>query len=204
MTFNMPKVAIFFSLLLLLSTITNSYAYSIDELELSDKSQNPIILNSDIIEINSNFLVENDFKRYLIFGSNLEQNNILKNNSLYYITSDHGFFSVSVLSEKNASSLISQGYNVIEDSKLDFHSSDKVIPDVSRIGEITGSTIVKQKYDATGKDVVIAIIDTGVDFSNPDIQHSLARDKQNWPLMLDPDGQGIILTNSTFHANISK
>ena len=204
MTFNMPKVGIFFSLLLLLSTITNSYAYSIDELELSDKSQNPIILNSDIIEINSNFLVENDFKRYLIFGSNLEQNNILKNNSLYYITSDHGFFSVSVLSEKNASSLISQGYNVIEDSKLDFHSSDKVIPDVSRIGEITGSTIVKQKYDATGKDVVVAIIDTGVDFSNPDIQHSLARDKQNWPLMLDPDGQGIILTNSTFHANISK
>ena len=72
MIFNMPKAAIFFSLLLLLSTITHSYAYSIEELELSDKSQNSIILNSDIIEINPNFLVENDFKRYLIFGSNLE------------------------------------------------------------------------------------------------------------------------------------
>ncbi|MDC0036038.1 S8 family serine peptidase [Nitrosopumilus sp.] len=199
----MPKVAIFFSLLLLSSTITNSYAYSIDELELSE-TQNKMMLNSDIIKINPNFLVENDFKRYLIFGSNSDQNNILKNNSLYHIKSDHGFFSVSVLSENNASSLISQGYNVIEDSKLDFHSSDEVISDVSRIGEITGSSIAKQQYDATGKDIVIAIVDTGVDFSNPDIQHSLARDKSNHPLMLDPDGQGIILTNSTFHANISK
>ena len=45
---------------------------------------------------------------------------------------------------------------------------------------------------------VIAVIDTGVDFSNPDIQHSLARDKNNHPIMLDADGQGIILTNATF------
>jgi len=41
-------------------------------------------------------------------------------------------------------------------------------------------------------------------FSNPDIQHSLARDELNYPLMLDPDGQGIILTNATFSANIDK
>ena len=54
MTFNMPKVAIFFSLLLLSSTITHSYAYSIEELELSDKPQNSIIFNSDIIKINEN------------------------------------------------------------------------------------------------------------------------------------------------------
>jgi hypothetical protein len=51
---------------------------------------------------------------------------------------------------------------------------------------------------------VIAVVDTGVDFSNPDIQHSLARDELNYPLMLDPDGQGIILTNATFSANIDK
>ena len=50
----------------------------------------------------------------------------------------------------------------------------------------------------TGNGTVIAIIDTGVDFSNPDIRHSLARDEINHPLMLDPDGQGIILTNATF------
>ena len=114
------------------------------------------------------------------------------------------FFHVSILSEKTVSNLISQGYYVIEDSKLDFHQSEQIIPDVSRIGEITGSTIVKQKYNSTGNDIVIAIVDTGVDFSNPDIQHSLARDKFNRPMMLDPDGQGIILTNATFAANISQ
>jgi len=200
----LPKVAIFLSILLLSSTITNSYAFSINGLESGNNSQNQIISNSDIMSIEPNFLVENNFKRYLIFGTNLEQNSILKNNSLYGVTSDHGFFSVSLLSEQTASNLITKGYTVIEDSKLDFHSSNKISPDVSRIGEITGSTNVKQKYNATGKDIVIAIVDTGVDFSNPDIQHSLARDKLNHPIMIDPDGQGIILTNSTFHANISE
>ncbi|MDC3254042.1 S8 family serine peptidase [Nitrosopumilus sp.] len=200
----MPKVAIFFSVLLLSSTLTSSHAFGTEGLELSNNSKNHIIHNSDLIDIDKNFLIENNFKRYLIFGSNLEQNNTLKNNSLYGITSDHGFFYVSILSENTASNLISQGYNVIEDSKLDFHLSDQIISDASRIGEITGSTIAKQQYNATGKDIVVAIVDTGVDFSNPDIQHSLARDKLNHPIMLDPDGQGIILTNSTFHANISK
>jgi len=200
----LPKVAIFLSILLLSSTITNSYAFSINGLESVNNSQNHFFSNSDIMSIDPNFLAENNFKRYLIFGTNLEQNSILKNNSLYGVASDHGFFSVSLLSEQTASNLISKGYTVIEDSKLDFHSSNKISPDVSRIGEITGSTNVKQKYNATGKDIVIAIVDTGVDFSNPDIQHSLARDKLNHPIMIDPDGQGIILTNSTFHANISE
>ena len=59
-------------------------------------------------------------------------------------------------------------------------------------------------YNVTGNDVTIAIIDTGVDFSNPDMQHSLARDDENMPIMLDPDGQGIILTNATFAANIDQ
>ena len=45
-------------------------------------------------------------------------------------------------------------------------------------------------------------MDTGVDFSNPDIMESLARDDDNNPIMLDVDGQGLVLTNSTFAANI--
>ena len=169
-----------------------------------DDSQNKIIFDSNIIDVDSNFFVENNFKRYLIFGSNSLDSKILKNNSLYGIQSDHGFFSVSVLSTKSASNLISQGYNVIEDLQLDFHSSENILSDVSRIGEITGSTIAKEQYNATGNNIVIAVVDTGVDFSNPDIQHSLARDESNYPLMLDPDGQGIILTNATFSANIDK
>jgi hypothetical protein len=200
----MPKASILFVFLLISPLLTNSYAFPVDHHTSLGDSENHIIHNSDIIDVDSNFFLENSFKRYLIFGSNLPQTDVLKNNSLYDIQSDHGFFYVSVLPEKTASNLLAQGYNVIEDFKLDFHTSDQPISDVSRIGDITGSTVAKQKYNATANDIVVAIVDTGVDFSNPDIQHSLARDELNYPLMLDPDGQGIILTNSTFYANISK
>jgi len=196
----MPVVLI---LLLLFSPIS-THANSFDDENFFDNSKNKITSDSKIIDIDSNFFLENNFKRYLIFGPNSFQENFLKNNSMYTVQSDHGFFSVSLLSESTASNLISQGYYVIEDSKLDFHQSEQIISDVSKIGDITGSTITKQKYNSTGNDIVIAIVDTGVDFSNPDIQHSLARDKFNHPIMLDPDGQGIILTNATFAANISK
>ena len=200
-----PKVIIPVVLILfLLFSPISTHANSFDDEIFFDNSKNKIVSDSKIIDIDSNFFLENNFKRYLIFGPNSFQENFLKNNSMYTVQSDHGFFSVSLLSESTASNLISQGYYVIEDSKLDFHQSEQIISDVSKIGDITGSTITKQKYNSTGNDIVIAIVDTGVDFSNPDIQHSLARDKFNHPIMLDPDGQGIILTNATFAANISK
>ena len=200
-----PKVIIPVVLILfLLFSPISTHANSFDDEIFFDNSKNKIVSDSKIIDIDSNFFLENNFKRYLIFGSNSLQENFLKNNSIYTVQSDHGFFSVSILSESTASNLISQGYYVIEDSKLDFHQSEQIISDVSKIGDITGSTTTKQKYNSTGNDIVIAIVDTGVDFSNPDIQHSLARDKFNHPIMLDPDGQGIILTNATFAANISK
>jgi len=198
----MPKVAILLSMVLLSLAFTNSYAFITGDLISEENIMDNSNFNSDIIQIDPDFFNENDIKRYLIFGTNSQKTDFLKNNSLYGIQSDSGFFYVSTLSEKSASSLVSQGYNVIEDSKLDFHMSDDIILDASRIGEITGSSIVKKKYDASGDGTVIAIVDTGVDFSNPDIQHSLARDKFNHPIMLDPDGQGIVLTNSTFFAYI--
>jgi len=198
----MPKVAILLSIILLSLAFTNSYAFTTGDLIFEEHIVDYLNFNSDIIQIDSDFSSENNVKRYLIFGSNSQKIDFLKNNSIYGIQSDSGFFYVSTLSEKSASSLISQGYNVIEDSKLDFHTSDDIILDASKIGEITGSSIVKKKYNASGNGTVIAIVDTGVDFSNPDIQHSLARDKFNHPIMLDPDGQGIVLTNSTFFAYV--
>jgi hypothetical protein len=198
------KITILFSILLISPFLINSYALPIDDSVVLDNSEKLINFNSDIIDVDSDFFSENDFKRYLIFGSNLFENNNIQVNSLYSIQSDYGFFSVSLLSSQSASNLISQGYHVIEDSQLDFHSFEKTISDVSRIGNITGSEIARTQYNATGNDIVIAIVDTGVDFSNPDIQHSLARDEMNYPMMLDPDGQGIVLTNATFFANIDK
>ena len=200
----MSKVTVLFAFLLFSSILGNSYALPFDELSPSDDSQNQIIFDSNIVDVDSNFFSENNFKRYLIFGSNSLPDIDLDDNSLYGVKSDHGFFSVSVLSPESASGLVSQGYNVVEDSQLDFHASEKIIPDASRIGEITGSGLAMQQYNASGNDIVIAIVDTGVDFSNPDIQHSLARDELNYPMMLDPDGQGIVLTNATFTAFINE
>ena len=202
----MPNAAVLFLLVLLSIVIPTSFALvSNDLIILDDSDNNPIIFDSEIIEIDSSFFAENDVKRYLIFGNNSQDTEFLKNNSISGIHSDSGFFYVSVLSEKSASNLAARGYNVIEDIKLDFHVSDDEIHDASRIGNITGSSVANKKYNATGNGTVIAIVDTGVDFSNPDIQHSLARDKiTNHPIMLDPDGQGIVLTNATFFAFIDK
>ena len=197
----MPKVAIFFFILLFSPLITNSHAFV--PVDLEKNVNNKLIFDSEIIDVDSNFFVENNFKRYLIFGTDSQKNSILSN-SIYGIESNNGFFAISILSEDSASNLISQGYFVIEDFKLDYHSSDQDILDASRIGDITGSDLANKKYGSSGNGTVIAIVDTGVDFSNLDIQHSLARDKINHPIMLDPDGQGIVLTNATFFAYIDE
>jgi len=118
----MPKAAIFFIVILFSSTLTNSYGFVSKESIYEDNISNSLTFNSDIIDVDPNFFVENNFKRYLIFGNNLSQNDSVKLNSLYKIQSDTGFFSVSVLSEKSASNLVSHGYHVIEDFKLDFHN----------------------------------------------------------------------------------
>ena len=125
----------------------------------------------------------------------------LKKNSIYGIESKRGFFHVAVLEENSIPNLISRGYYVIEDFPLDFHSDDE-ISDASRIGEITGSNLAEENYDVSGDGITIAVVDTGVDFSNPDIQESLARDKFNHPIMIDVDGQGIVLTNATFFSYV--
>ena len=90
---------------------------------------------------------------------------------------------------------------------LDFHSrysSTNTATDISQIGNIAESEKAHTLYNVTGDGVTIAVIDTGVDFSNPDITDSLLRNDANEPIMLDADGQGLILTNSTFYANKSE
>ena len=164
----MPKVAIFiFTSLLSLSVLSVSYASIPADLVEVDNSQNSLNFSSGIVKIDPDFFVENDYKRYLVFGTGLQNDDLLKNSSLHRIDSDVGFFSVSVLSEKSASGLISRGYHVVEDFKLDFHSLDDEIRDASKIGDITGSSLANKRYGASGNGTVIAVVDTGVDFSNP-------------------------------------
>ncbi|KFM20633.1 Extracellular subtilisin-like protease protein [Marine Group I thaumarchaeote SCGC AAA799-D07] len=151
---------------------------------------------------------QNVVKRYLVFGSG-ELNNAYDGtkNLVYGINSGSEFFSVGIFTENEATNLKLKGYSVIADFPLDFYSkymSTNAITKTSQVGNIANSEFVHNLYNVTGKGVTIAIMDTGVDFSNPDMTESLARDENNHPIMLDPDGQGLVLTNSTFAVKINK
>jgi len=61
----MPKVAIFFSIILLSSVGTNSYAFTTGDMVFEESTAKQIEFNSGIIQVDSNFFAENNFKRYL-------------------------------------------------------------------------------------------------------------------------------------------
>lgn len=67
---------------------------------------------------------------------------------------------------------------------------------------IIGSDRVVADYNVTGRGTTVAIVDTGSDFSNDDMRHAVARDAKGIPMMLDADGQGIVLTRAKYLANI--
>jgi hypothetical protein len=162
---------------------------------------------SDIITINQSDKTENS-KRYIVFGhGSVNDLHSLTIGELSSISSSNGFFSIVTLPENKISHLESAGLHIMEDFQLDFHSKYTEYDShskVSEIGNLANSVQVHDLYNVTGKGVTIAVLDTGVDFSNKDIQHAIARDTENKPIMLDADGQGIILTNSTFAANIDR
>jgi len=201
----MPKLALFLSAFFLLILFQQSSYGFIEGAEVPILSNFDIERASDIISIDLPHQ-ENLAKRYLVYGSgSLNSAFTDTKNIAYGIDSDKGFFSVGILTENEASKLKSKGYYVIEDFPLDFHSkyvSTNAITKISQLGNIANSEQVHKLYDITGKGVTVAVVDTGVDFSNPDIMESLARDDDNNPIMLDADGQGLVLTNSTFAVNI--
>lgn len=204
----MPKLALFLSLFFVLVLFQQSSYGFIEGDEVITLSDFTIEGTSDIISIDLLPHQENLTKRYLIYGSG-SLNNVYPDteNIVYGIDSDKGFFSVGILTESEASKLKSKGYHVIQDFPLDFHSkyvSTNAITKISQFSNIANSERVHQLYNVTGHGVTIAVVDTGVDFSNPDIMESLARDDDNNPIMLDADGQGLVLTNSTFAANIQE
>src|SRR3989344_5659840 len=206
----MPNEALLlFAILFISFVIGDSYGFLGGDLpQQSHFSFNNINFDqkSGILQITSSNDQQPIKKRYLIFGSGFGTESDHGNNLLYTVNSQNGFFSVGALQDNEVSSLREKGYYVLEDFLLDFHSQQnkQENEEISRIGQIVGSDYVHKTYNYTGKGVRIAVVDTGVDFSNPDIQHSLARDENNHPIMLDADGQGIILTNATFIANIDK
>jgi len=201
----MHKLALLLSTFFMLLLFQQSSYGFIEGDELHTFSNFDIEGTSDIISVDLP-RQENIAKRYLVYGSGSSTNVYTDTTDIVYgIDTNKGFFSVGILTENEALQLKSNGYHVIEDFTLDFHSkyvSSNAITKTSQFGNIADSERVHELYDVTGKGVTIAVMDTGVDFSNPDMMESLARDDDNNPIMLDADGQGLVITNSTFTANI--
>ena len=145
-------------------------------------------------------------QRYIVFGSGpISDIAFAAKNVLYEVSSNYGSFAVGIFQQNQISNLKLKGYNVIEDLPLDFDSIHSVsgVHDAARVGEILGTEKVIKEYGYTGEGIKIGIVDQGTDFSNPDMQNSVARDGNNIPIMIDADGQGLVLTNQTFIANIN-
>ncbi|MDE1861474.1 MAG: S8 family serine peptidase [Thaumarchaeota archaeon] len=151
---------------------------------------------------------ESTVKRYLVFGPGpVSDISSMSHHMIYGMDSGHGSFGVGMLDQSEVTGLRLAGYKVIEDLPLQFDSySSGPTPnpptDISRIDHILGSSRVMEEYHYDGKGIRIGIVDTGTDFSNPDVKDSVARDNANVPVMIDADGQGIVLTNATFVAQI--
>lgn len=96
------------------------------------------------------------------------------------------------------------GFSHAPDPPLQFDFDENIVGGVGRLSgsSIIGSDKVAEEYGVTGDGVTVAIVNTGTDFSNPDMMHALARDEDGVPIMLDADRQGIVLTRATYIAKI--
>ena len=199
------KTGFFLICILLFSLLPKSAtgSYDIDlPKNKTDININPV---SDLINFQPS-IYQDQIKRYIVFGSGSVTDIISRANHVTYGADlNHGSFATGFFNQDEVSNLKLNGYTVIEDLPLEFDSlkSDLPISEVSRIDKILGSDKVIHKYGYTGNGINIGIVDTGTDFSNPDVRDSVARDKNNIPVMIDADGQGIVFTNATFVANIN-
>jgi hypothetical protein len=83
------------------------------------------------------------------------------------------------------------------DSRVDQTGGAVPQTDMFRIRALIGVNAVNSSLHIQGDGVNVAIVDTGTDFANPNMATSYARDANGVPIALDPDGAGIVLTNST-------
>ena len=204
-SFTTKKIALFLACILVFSLLPKS-AIGFYDVDIPHQVSEPTIKQSELINFQPS-VYENPIKRYIVFGpGHVSDIASRADNVIYGVNSDHGSFVVGTFRQNEVSTLKLQGYNVIEDLPLEFDSiKSNVFPnEVSRIDKILGSDKVIHKYGYTGHGIRIGIVDTGTDFSNPDMKDSVARDERNIPVMIDADGQGLVLTNATFVANINK
>src|SRR5256886_5431042 len=203
-SFTTKKIALFLACILVFSLLPKS-AIGFYDVDIPHQVTEPTIKQSELINFQPS-VYENPIKRYIVFGpGSVSDITSRADNVIYGVNSNHGSFVVGAFRQNEVSTLQLQGYNIIEDLPLEFNSikSDVSPNEVSRIGKILGSDKIIHKYGYAGNGIKIGIVDTGTDFSNPDMKDSVARDQRNIPVMIDADGQGLVLTNATFVANIN-
>ena len=202
-TINYKVISIILSAILLggFLQVQNAIAlYENDSLNNVIPNDFPLRTSSELLDLSTSDISYNsDVIRVMIKGHGKAENI----NDLAHIThqlkTKDGYIAFGTTTTLNLPLLRSQGLEVINDVRLDFDQ----VKEASRVGEILGSEFASKDFGVTGKDVKVAIVDTGTDFSNKDLMHAVARDVDGKPIMLDADGQGIVLTNTKFIANVT-
>lgn len=173
--------------------------YEYDELNRNILNEElPIRLQSELLNLNG-LTYSPDAVRVMISGkgdiSAISDQVYIS----HYLKTNDGYIAFAATTQDKLPLLRSQGLVVANDVKLEFDQ----VRDASRLGEILGSDKVSKDAGLTGKGIKIAVVDTGTDFANKDMIHAIARDTNKRPIMLDADGQGIVLTRTKFLAKIS-
>ncbi len=173
---------------------------------------NARLRDSLLLDIDKDYLNKDGKSRIIIINNgNLDINSLSEMGVkvFNYLGSKDAFIAYAVADSSTVSMLREKGLKVINDFMLDLDSSREVnefinMPnskDANRFDIIYGIDKVHAK-GITGKGVKIAIVDSGVDFSSKDMVHAIALDSNGMPIMLDADGQGIVLTHTRFKAKI--
>ncbi|HJU13334.1 MAG TPA: S8 family serine peptidase [Candidatus Nitrosotalea sp.] len=196
-------VSVFLIFLLVSSAVPRPAAGSFD-IDVPSQAPHGVVQESGLISLQA-APFEDQSKRYLVFGPGpVSAISERTDKMIYGLESGQGSFAVGMFDQQAVASLRLDGYKVVEDMPLEFDSAPVSDPgEVSRVANILGASSVIANYNYSGSGIRIGIVDTGTDFSNIDVRYSVARDSSNAPVMIDADGQGLVLTNATFLAQIS-
>ena len=82
----------------------------------------------------------------------------------------------------------------------EYLTANEALPTLYKIRSVIKADLVEDVYGYTGDGVVVAVIDTGIDYAQPNIRNKLITDEFGNPLVLDADALGLIYPTYEFTA----